>query len=90
MTPSQARKKGREAFFPEGNPEGECPYADSWNRKNWIEGWNMEDVEQRKNELAPKTIDERVSELEERICALEEIVQGRLELINNPNRGVEN
>jgi len=58
MTPSKLRRKGREAFFWGGNSKEECPFKNSWNRNNWIEGWdeaeinfNTEQIEQEEKDL---------------------------------------
>lgn len=39
------RRDGRRAFFPDGNPEEECPYDGSkpWFRECWIRGWKEEE-----------------------------------------------
>ena len=47
MRPSKRRRQGYEAFFNGGDAQRECPCRNNtWERDNWIEGWNKAQAEQ--------------------------------------------
>lgn len=49
MTPSQIRRKGKQAFDPNTLPSDICPYKhDTWNYHDWMDGW-QEEAQQYKN-----------------------------------------
>jgi ribosome modulation factor len=39
MTPSKARRRGREDYDGSTNPIELCPFKNEHDRANWLEGW---------------------------------------------------
>jgi len=65
----QARRNhGYESFSPGENPEDNCQYVMEHKRKDFIEGWNKAKDQY---ECEP-TLEERLTELENRVNLLEE------------------
>ena len=43
-------RQGREAFFPGGDPEEECPFEDQFIKVDWVAGWEIAAKDYEKSE----------------------------------------
>lgn len=69
-TPSARRRRGRNDFTPEDDPEEVCPYTSTHKRKDYFNGWEESKAEYYPPELE-LSLEERVEALEEKIEILE-------------------